>query len=324
MNAGFPFVSVVIIGLNEERNIKGCVESIGNLNYPKEKLEIIYVDSGSTDKTIEIVKKYPVKMIKKDTINPSAGLGRNIGAQVANGEFIQFVDGDMTIDSKWLGIALPFFDKPEIASVIGRCKENPENRGIFNQIIGIYWYLNPLGMVESPASGGLFRREYLLKAGLYNTELKAYEETELGERIRKIGGKILSLDSLMVVHNHPRNLSGYLRRGIRGGFSRLQWLEKCFKNKDKMRFRAVGSLILHDGEVVAGLISFITGLVLGNWIYFIIFVILAIILILRSAYNTFQKTSSLKMSFLYALDSHFLKIPSLIGQIKYIKKKIFD
>ncbi|MCB1178486.1 MAG: glycosyltransferase, partial [Leptospiraceae bacterium] len=83
----YPKVSIIIIGLNVEKYIENCISSILNLDYPKDKIEIIYSDSGSKDNTLNIVKKFlEVKIVKLETKEPTPGKGRNAGAKEATGE----------------------------------------------------------------------------------------------------------------------------------------------------------------------------------------------------------------------------------------------
>jgi len=59
----YPFVSVIVGIRNEEKFIEECIESLLDLDYPRDSYEIIIVDGMSTDKTPDIVKKYPVKLL---------------------------------------------------------------------------------------------------------------------------------------------------------------------------------------------------------------------------------------------------------------------
>lgn len=316
---GAALVSIVVIGLNEEDNIGPCFDSIFSLDYPMDSIEIIYVDSGSKDRTLDIAYKYGVKVIELNSDNPSPGKGRNAGAHASKGAFIQFVDCDMTIEASWLARALPCFNDNDVACVIGRCTENPKNNSIFNCMVGIYWQLNPVGFVESPASGGLFRRDCFLKAGLYDEDLKANEEPDLGERLRSICGKILSLDEIMVIHNHPRSFAGYLRRGIRGGYARMQLLEK---KQIWWKDNLCASMAFHDAQVLLLFAGILICIITDSCLIFIGMIIIFLLLYIRTFLRTFSKLNSIKLSFLYSFDSHFLKILSFIGQMKYLKSRV--
>ena len=63
-----PLVSIVIPVRNEEKNIKRLLSFINRLDYPKSRLEVIIVDGMSTDKTVELSKRFNVKIIKNPLI----------------------------------------------------------------------------------------------------------------------------------------------------------------------------------------------------------------------------------------------------------------
>ena len=92
-------VSVIIPTYNEEEDIGACLDSILKQSY--KQIEIIVVDDGSTDRTIEIVKKFKkVKLIKGEHKGP--GFSRNKGAKKAKGKILSFVDADMVFDKNYI------------------------------------------------------------------------------------------------------------------------------------------------------------------------------------------------------------------------------
>ncbi|MDY0128997.1 MAG: glycosyltransferase, partial [Methanosarcina vacuolata] len=95
----YPFVSVVVGIRNEEKFIEECIESLLNLDYPRDSYEIIIVDGMSTDKTRDIVQKYPVKLLLNEKKNVAAA--RNLGVDNARGELVAFTDGDCKVDTQW-------------------------------------------------------------------------------------------------------------------------------------------------------------------------------------------------------------------------------
>ena len=96
----FPFVSVVVTVYNAEQTIAQCLESIMKLEYSKDKLEIIVVDDGSTDNSLDIVKEYSVKLVQKGHGGyPSA---MNTGIKSARGSIIVIIDSDIIVSKDWL------------------------------------------------------------------------------------------------------------------------------------------------------------------------------------------------------------------------------
>jgi glycosyltransferase involved in cell wall biosynthesis len=97
-------ISFIVIGRNEERNIKRCIDSIiktilfNNLK----SYEIIYVDSNSNDESISIVKAFKIAKIFSITGQYNAAIGRNIGARESQGNILFFIDADMEINKDFL------------------------------------------------------------------------------------------------------------------------------------------------------------------------------------------------------------------------------
>lgn len=91
-------VSVIIPAYNEERYIEKCLASLSKQSY-RDK-EIIVVDDGSTDRTIEIAKKYHIKIIRGEHKGP--GFSRNLGAKKAQGKILVFIDADMHFDKEYI------------------------------------------------------------------------------------------------------------------------------------------------------------------------------------------------------------------------------
>lgn len=94
-----PIVSVVIPAYNEEGDIEGCIKTLINQSY--KPLEIIFVDDGSTDKTLEILSRYKdIKVLKQNHKGP--GAARNFGVSKSKGEIIVFVDADMEFKEDYI------------------------------------------------------------------------------------------------------------------------------------------------------------------------------------------------------------------------------
>lgn len=84
--------SIIIPNYNEEKYINRCLESIFNQTMNKEEYEVIVIDDGSTDKSIEIIKQYNVKLLNSNRLG--AGGARNKGLDIASGKYIILLDGD--------------------------------------------------------------------------------------------------------------------------------------------------------------------------------------------------------------------------------------
>lgn len=97
-------ISFIVIGRNEEKNLERCIKGIYNaVSYAGiNDYEIIYVDSRSTDRSIEVVQQFPGVKIFLVTGHCNAAIGRNIGAREAKGNVLFFIDADMEIYGEFL------------------------------------------------------------------------------------------------------------------------------------------------------------------------------------------------------------------------------
>jgi len=112
-----PLVSVIVPAYNEEEVIKDCIKTLEDQTY--KNIEIIFVDDGSTDKTLKIVGEFKdVKIFKQNHKGP--GNARNLGAKKSSGSILSFVDADMTFDKDFIrNLIKPIVNDGEIGSIDG-------------------------------------------------------------------------------------------------------------------------------------------------------------------------------------------------------------
>jgi cellulose synthase/poly-beta-1,6-N-acetylglucosamine synthase-like glycosyltransferase len=194
--------SVIVIGKNEEAHLADSLRSVlaatAELSDNPEESEIVYVDSASTDRSIEIARSFGVRVLslRPDWIHTPAA-GRYIGFHHTTGEYLMFVDGDTVIDRKWLSRALACFIEPQVAGVAGYLNDLDEH----GQEIP---YVGERGveMKELPRLRGIaaYRRAAFEQVGPFNPYLRSEEEAELALRLRKAQWKLLHLPLPMGCH----------------------------------------------------------------------------------------------------------------------------
>lgn len=194
-------VSYIVIGLNESRMIRTCLEAVSHCGDGGERKEIIYVDSGSTDGTLRLVTALPnVTVIHLNDPHPNAAKGRNAGWRAAEGEFIQFLDGDMVMDPDWLGVAFAFMSqRNDIACVFGQLREHREPGNLYSIIFDRIWKYEP-GRADTLGGAFLARRSTLAAVGGFDETLRGHEEPDLAARIIRNGGTLWCLPCEMAVH----------------------------------------------------------------------------------------------------------------------------
>ena len=237
-----PDIDCVIIGVNCEKTLERCIESILVGKYPEHRLHITYSDGGSTDRSVILARKYSqVNVIALKPEYPTPGLGRNAGWKAGSAPYVQFLDSDTILDPDWLHTAIHAINNPKVGAVRGYRREEHPERSFFNWIGNLEWNTSP-GFCDSFGGDVLIRRTALEDTGGYDEELVGGEDPELSWRIVQHGWKIIMLDALMTTHDLAMlKTSQYIRRSFRSGYgfaavrSRISNADSNFWKADQRR-----------------------------------------------------------------------------------------
>ena len=195
-------VSVVIKALNEESGIAATIESALRA-VSKVGGEVVLADSCSTDATVELAMKYPVRIVQlANASERCCGVGPQLGYQHSSGEFIYIIDGDMQLLDGFLEEALAILaQRPDVAGVGGRVVElNTESLEYVSREQRAAAHRHT-GSVDRLDGGGLYRRSAIEAAGYFSDRnLHSYEEYDLGVRLRSLGWKLWRLPHGAVNH----------------------------------------------------------------------------------------------------------------------------
>ncbi len=201
--------------------LKTCLESARG-----ESDSILYVDSGSTDGSVDLCMEMGIEVHSLDPSSPfSAARARNEGFKIItelspDTEYVQFIDGDCELDNNWLSHAVKFLSSNDrYAIVCGEVEERFPDHSIYNRLCQIEWATLP-GDTES--CGGIFlvRCCAFMEAKGFNQSLVAGEEPELCYRLRKSGWKIHKLAKKMVTHDADMHkFSQWWVRMTRSGYA---------------------------------------------------------------------------------------------------------
>ena len=198
-------LTVVIIGKNEEQFIAQAISSSLAAKPRLEELEVIFVDSASTDRSVEIAQEFPIRILQLRSDWPlCVAAGRYTGFLHSLGQYIMFLDGDAKLEPDWIVGAVEFMDNhPEYGAVAGVLDEEyvtPDGehvggaKNVFEQDLD-------RAVIEDKVLGGIamYRREALERAGTVNPHLPTCEDHEVCMRIRNAGFKLARIEGLMAV-----------------------------------------------------------------------------------------------------------------------------
>ena len=194
-----PLVSVVVIGRNEAPRLEQCLRSIRDMANPGGRTETIYVDSASSDCSVEVADRLGVRVINVQSSRPTAALGRNAGWRASSGSYILFLDGDTILDPNFVADSLADFE-PDTAIVFGNRREIHPEASIYNRVLDLDW-ISPAGIADYCGGDALVRREALEAVCGYDEALIAGEEPEMCRRMRGLGWTILHVDRAMTGHD---------------------------------------------------------------------------------------------------------------------------
>lgn len=125
-----PHVTFVIAAYNEEEVIGDKIENSLSLDYPADRIEVLVVSNGSTDRTNEIVAAHPDPRVRLLALpRPGKMQALNEGANVAKGEILVFTDADFLLDRHTLRLMASKFADPEVGGVCGARNTNVRREG---------------------------------------------------------------------------------------------------------------------------------------------------------------------------------------------------
>lgn len=238
-----PMVSVIIPVRNGEKTVGELLDSLLKVDYPKEKLEIIVVDGNSTDKTRNIVSKYPFELIIQEGNGLNAA--RNTGIKHSNGKIVAFTDADCIVPENWIKKIVENFRDPQIGCIGGSVKGDGD--GFFSRYadesimptVRAFKKREVLDNVKLffcyPAGCNMaFRRETFEKVGGFDeTIIYSFDEDEFVEKVCKAGYKMVIDPDVLIRHKHRSTFKELLKQTFKYGrgsgfLLRRSWTKTVF------------------------------------------------------------------------------------------------
>ncbi|MBI4451938.1 glycosyltransferase family 2 protein [Candidatus Woesearchaeota archaeon] len=236
----YPDVSIVVPAYNEEKNLAPTLNSLVNLDYPKNKLEIIVVNDGSTDNTKSVVRNFisknkssDIKLIDKQ--NEGKGAALNDGLRITKGEFFICLDADSVVARDSLKKILPHFTNDEIAVVLPLLKvSKPKNiwekMQWLEYIVNMFYkkMMSSLNCVHvSPGPFSVYRKKILDRIGGFD-EHNLTEDLEVTLRLQSNNYRIVQLLDAEVFTAAPKTFKELYKQ-------RNRWFKGAVLNALKYR-----------------------------------------------------------------------------------------
>jgi cellulose synthase/poly-beta-1,6-N-acetylglucosamine synthase-like glycosyltransferase len=310
-------VAVVVIGRNEGERLRACLTSVLAMDYPRDLLDIVYVDSGSTDNSVALAESLGVRTVVLDGPT-TAARGRNAGWTRTTAPFVLFLDGDTLLHPEFIRNNIRCFEDPSIAGVFGDRREMRTGDSVYNALFDLDWNTQP-GFTLYFGGDALVRREALEAVDGYNERLIAGEEPEMCRRMRERDYRILHVAEPMTRHDLAMHtFAQYWRRSLRTGHAYAE-VSALYSNTTDPLWSAESRRNVLRGVfwLVAPPACAVTAIALRSWVPIGLFTAGAVALGARTAARASGKTHSPRLLLAYALHSHLQQVPILFGQLRF-------
>lgn len=243
--------SIIIPAKNEEHNLKACFESLASIEYPADRFEVLLIDNGSTDSTVQVAESYGATVFLKPDLTIS-GL-RNFGAAQAGGDILAFLDADCTVVPDWLTTADVWADKKEVCC-FGGPPEIPDDATWVQKS----WYLvreksEQVTDVDWLESMNMFvRKDVFMAVAGFDESLTTCEDYDLSLRLQEHGRIVADKSVRAVHHGEAASVAHFYKKESWRGTSNLTGLMR-----HGFHLKELPSLLLPFIYVACALISVI-------------------------------------------------------------------
>lgn len=233
----WPRLSVVVCAYNEERTMESCLASLEQCDYPD--LEVIVCDDGSTDRTLEIARRFPFRILELE--HGGLSRARNAGIEAATGEYVAFLDADAACHSQWPWHLVLSFDAPDVAASGGPNLPVPGaglvERAVSRSPGSPTEVLVADDRAEHIAGCNMaFRRDEIRSIAGFNPDYtSAGDDVDVCWKLLDRGRDIAFSPAAQVFHHRRATVRGYLRQ--QRGYGRA---EKMLSGAHPHRFNSLG------------------------------------------------------------------------------------
>lgn len=211
-----PKISIIIRCYNEEEHIARLLSGI--LEQTEKNFEVLVVDSGSTDATLAIASRYPVKIISIKKEDFSFGYSLNVGCELAKGEFLVIVSAHVyPVHHDWLQQLIVPFENERVGLVYGKQRGNDSTKFSEHQIL-YKWFPDQSNWDQSHPfcnNANASVRKYLWQRFRYDESLTGLEDLAFAKQLTCSGYKIAYEAAAEIIHVHNETAKSLYHRYLR-------------------------------------------------------------------------------------------------------------
>jgi GT2 family glycosyltransferase len=224
-----PFVSLITVNFNGREHLDVLLRSVFAQTYPPDRLEVIVVDNGSSDGSVDFVRaEYPQAHVVPNETNVGFAAANNQGSEIAEGQYLALVNNDMRLEPDWVDRMVSRLEcaPPDVVCVGSLILDWEGSRVDFGgstlAFNGIGFQTNANAPAESPperfpeemlfACGGalMVHREVYLEVGGFDADYFAYlEDVDFGWRLWVLGYRVMFCPEAVVYHRHNATSSQF-------------------------------------------------------------------------------------------------------------------
>ena len=220
-------VSIIIPCFNAERWVSEAIHSCLTQSY--QPIEIIVIDDGSTDKSLEVIKSFGDKIRWETGPNRGGNHARNRGFALSKGEYIQFLDADDILDPKNIELQTPCLMRDQADVVVGSWRKLVENKdGSFTKESLKEIKIGPDALCSllnseawAPPASHLYKRQYVELIGGWDESLKCLQDVRFNAELIKHGARFMSVPHFCAYYRRPLTTTTSTR-------SETLFMQACF------------------------------------------------------------------------------------------------
>jgi len=212
-NSSTPTCSIVVRCFNEEKHIDKLLKGISHQSI--RNVELILVDSGSTDNTLAIASMYPIKLVHIHPEDFSFGRALNRGCEIASADYIIIASAHVyPVYNDWLETLLSYFQDEKVGLVYGKQRGNEKTKFSEQQIFK-HWFPEKSNNQQSHPfcnNANAAIRKSLWEKIAYDENITGLEDLDWAKRIMELRYKIAYAAEAEIIHLHDESYSSILNR----------------------------------------------------------------------------------------------------------------